>query len=102
VLLLAVKQIFPDFEFLWLVEEAKKNLPLELDFLNEGKNAEKVAQMLKSFDFLKVIVVCLCTHMHIIYLYTSVCASTKVHVAFSRPCALFICYMGRNTERICL
>ncbi|XP_015273844.1 PREDICTED: uncharacterized aarF domain-containing protein kinase 1 [Gekko japonicus] len=54
VLLLAVKQIFPDFEFLWLVEEAKKNLPLELDFLNEGKNAEKVAQMLKRFDFLKV------------------------------------------------
>uniref|UniRef100_A0A8C9FC42 AarF domain-containing protein kinase 1 n=1 Tax=Pavo cristatus TaxID=9049 RepID=A0A8C9FC42_PAVCR len=54
VLLLVVKQIFPDFEFMWLVEEAKKNLPLELDFLNEGRNAEKVAQMLKNFDFLKV------------------------------------------------
>lgn len=54
VLLLAVKQIFPDFEFMWLVEEAKKNLPLELDFLNEGRNAEKVAHMLKNFDFLKV------------------------------------------------
>ncbi|XP_009976286.1 PREDICTED: uncharacterized aarF domain-containing protein kinase 1 [Tauraco erythrolophus] len=54
VLLLVVKQIFPDFEFMWLVEEAKKNLPLELDFLNEGRNAEKVAHMLKSFDFLKV------------------------------------------------
>lgn len=39
---------------MWLVEEAKKNLPLELDFLNEGRNAERVAQMLKNFDFLKV------------------------------------------------
>lgn len=54
VLVLAVKQLFPEFEFMWLVDEAKKNLPLELDFLNEGRNAEKVAQMLKHFDFLKV------------------------------------------------
>lgn len=49
-----MKQLFPEFEFMWLVDEAKKNLPLELDFLNEGRNAEKVAQMLKHFDFLKV------------------------------------------------
>ncbi|XP_041514554.1 aarF domain-containing protein kinase 1 isoform X2 [Microtus oregoni] len=54
VLVLAVKQLFPDFEFMWLVDEAKKNLPLELDFLNEGRNAEKVAHMLKHFDFLKI------------------------------------------------
>lgn len=54
VLVLAVKQLFPEFEFMWLVDEAKKNLPLELDFLNEGRNSEKVAQMLKHFDFLKV------------------------------------------------
>ncbi|XP_070787543.1 aarF domain-containing protein kinase 1 isoform X3 [Pituophis catenifer annectens] len=54
ILILVVKQIFPDFEFMWLVDEAKKNLPLELDFLNEGKNAEKVAYMLRCFDFLKV------------------------------------------------
>ncbi|XP_062824435.1 aarF domain-containing protein kinase 1 isoform X2 [Anolis carolinensis] len=54
ILILAVKQIFPDFEFMWLVEEAKKNLPLELDFLNEGRNAEKVAHMLHRFSFLKV------------------------------------------------
>ncbi|KAL7992601.1 hypothetical protein Chor_016857, partial [Crotalus horridus] len=54
ILVLVVKQIFPDFEFMWLVDEAKKNLPLELDFLNEGKNAEKVAYMLRCFDFLKV------------------------------------------------
>ncbi|XP_029808689.1 uncharacterized aarF domain-containing protein kinase 1 isoform X3 [Suricata suricatta] len=54
VLVLAVKQLFPEFEFMWLVDEAKKNLPLELDFLNEGRNAERLAQMLKHFDFLKV------------------------------------------------
>ncbi|XP_062974991.1 aarF domain-containing protein kinase 1 isoform X1 [Elgaria multicarinata webbii] len=54
ILVLAVKQIFPDFEFMWLVDEAKKNLPLELDFLNEGRNAEKVAHMFRCFDFLKV------------------------------------------------
>ncbi|XP_074091727.1 aarF domain-containing protein kinase 1 isoform X4 [Macrotis lagotis] len=54
VLVGAVKQLFPEFEFMWLVDEAKKNLPLELDFLNEGKNAEKVAEMLKHFEFLKV------------------------------------------------
>lgn len=102
VLLLAVKQIFPDFEFMWLVEEAKKNLPLELDFLNEGKNAEKVAQMLKRFDFLKVIGVCLGTHTHVAYPCRSSCSSKRVHVAFSRAGVLFICYMERNTEGICL
>lgn len=34
--------IFPDFKFQWLVEESKKNLPIELDFLHEGKNTERV------------------------------------------------------------
>uniref|UniRef100_A0AAY4A2X9 AarF domain-containing protein kinase 1 n=1 Tax=Denticeps clupeoides TaxID=299321 RepID=A0AAY4A2X9_9TELE len=54
VLLRVVHWLFPDFAFMWLVEEAKKNMPLELDFLNEGRNAEKVTEMLKHFDFLKV------------------------------------------------
>ncbi|XP_015237329.1 PREDICTED: uncharacterized aarF domain-containing protein kinase 1 [Cyprinodon variegatus] len=54
VLLKAVHWLFPDFAFMWLVEEAKKNMPLELDFLNEGHNAEKVAKMLSHFPFLKV------------------------------------------------
>ncbi|XP_039597305.1 aarF domain-containing protein kinase 1 isoform X2 [Polypterus senegalus] len=53
-LLQAVKWLFPDFGFMWLVEEAKKNLPLELDFMNEGRNAEKMSEMLKDFKFLKV------------------------------------------------
>ncbi|KAI4875435.1 hypothetical protein NFI96_005875 [Prochilodus magdalenae] len=52
-LLQVVHWLFPDFAFMWLVEEAKRNMPLELDFLNEGRNAEKVAHMLKQFDFLK-------------------------------------------------
>ncbi|CAK6974343.1 aarF domain-containing protein kinase 1 [Scomber scombrus] len=54
VLLRAVHWLFPDFAFMWLVEEAKKNMPLELDFLNEGHNAEKVSSMLAHFPFLKV------------------------------------------------
>lgn len=54
VLLKAIHWLFPDFAFMWLVEEAKKNMPLELDFLNEGHNAEKVASMLAHFPFLKV------------------------------------------------
>ncbi|XP_071770439.2 aarF domain-containing protein kinase 1 [Centroberyx gerrardi] len=54
VLLRAVHWLFPDFGFMWLVEEAKKNMPLELDFLNEGRNAERVARMLAHYPFLKV------------------------------------------------
>lgn len=50
----AVHLLFPDFAFMWLVEEAKKNMPLELDFLNEGRNAEKVAKLLSYLTFLKV------------------------------------------------
>lgn len=34
--------VFPDFKMQWLVKESKKNLPMEMDFLNEGRNAEKV------------------------------------------------------------
>lgn len=52
----AVHWLFPDFALMWLVEEAKKNMPLELDFLNEGRNAEKVADMLAHFTFLKVLI----------------------------------------------
>ncbi|KAM3918753.1 aarF domain-containing protein kinase 1 [Leptodactylus fuscus] len=54
VLLHVVKKVFPQFEFMWLVEEAKKNLPRELDFLNEAQNAEKMADMVRKFPFLKI------------------------------------------------
>eukprot|EP00871_Galdieria_phlegrea_P005502 jgi/Galph1/5953/GphlegSOOS_G4609.1 len=33
--------LFPDFDYQWLVEEMKENLPKELDFLHEAKNAER-------------------------------------------------------------
>ncbi|XP_047102612.1 aarF domain-containing kinase 1 [Schistocerca piceifrons] len=45
---------FPDFKFEWLVSETKRNLPLELDFANEGKNAEKVASMFNKLTWLKI------------------------------------------------
>ncbi|XP_041810533.1 aarF domain-containing protein kinase 1 [Chelmon rostratus] len=61
VLMRVVHWLFPDFAFMWLVEEAKKNMPLELDFLNEGHNAERVAKMLAYFPFLKVPII----HWHL-------------------------------------
>ncbi len=36
-----VKRIFPKFEYTWLVDEIKHNLPRELDFRLEGQNCEK-------------------------------------------------------------
>ncbi|XP_001630201.2 aarF domain-containing protein kinase 1 [Nematostella vectensis] len=50
----AVAWAFPEFKFTWLVDETKRNLPLELDFTHEGKNAEKVAKIFNSCTFLKV------------------------------------------------
>jgi aarF domain-containing kinase len=47
-----VTYVFPDFEFLWLAEETKKNLPLELDFLHEGRNTDKLRNLL-DLHFLK-------------------------------------------------
>ncbi|KAL3873505.1 hypothetical protein ACJMK2_036614 [Sinanodonta woodiana] len=46
--------VFPDFQYVWLAEETKKNLPLELDFLSEGRHCERVARLFKKFTFLKV------------------------------------------------
>ncbi|XP_041354027.1 aarF domain-containing protein kinase 1-like isoform X1 [Gigantopelta aegis] len=45
---------FPDFQYIWLAEETKKNLPKELDFIQEGHNCERVSRMFKKFDFLKI------------------------------------------------
>lgn len=50
--------LFPDFHLLWLVDEMKKNLPLELDFTNEAANAERVRTMYAHLDYLKVFSVC--------------------------------------------
>uniref|UniRef100_A0A8C4QUM0 AarF domain-containing protein kinase 1 n=1 Tax=Eptatretus burgeri TaxID=7764 RepID=A0A8C4QUM0_EPTBU len=54
VLVHTVAWLFPEFHFLWLLNEARKNLPVELDFMNEGRNAEKISGMLQHFGFLKI------------------------------------------------
>lgn len=37
-----VKYFFPEFEFEWLADEMRTNLPRELDFLQEAHNSERV------------------------------------------------------------
>lgn len=46
--------VFPDFKFDWLVDETKKNIPQELDFSLEGRNAEKVQKLFSGYHWLKV------------------------------------------------
>jgi ABC1 atypical kinase-like domain len=48
ILLTAVQRMFPDFKYMWLVDEMKKNLPAELDFVSEGRNAERFASQFSS------------------------------------------------------
>ncbi|GIL43460.1 hypothetical protein Vafri_933 [Volvox africanus] len=40
-LVAAVRWVFPDFDYGWLVDEIKENLPRELDFRHEASNAER-------------------------------------------------------------
>lgn len=47
-------KIFPDFHLMWLVEETKKNLPKELDFLHEAENALRVKQLFQHLTFLHI------------------------------------------------
>ncbi|XP_055931345.1 aarF domain-containing protein kinase 1-like [Argiope bruennichi] len=49
-----VAWLFPEFSFMWLAEETKRNLPLELDFIHEGQNAERVHRMFSSLPWLKI------------------------------------------------
>ncbi|SPP75006.1 blast:Uncharacterized aarF domain-containing protein kinase 1, partial [Drosophila guanche] len=51
---IVMARIFPDFKIHWLVEESKRNLPDELDFINEGRNAEKVAKQFEKYSWLRV------------------------------------------------
>lgn len=46
--------VFPDFKLLWLVNEMKINIPQELDFLNEGENAEHLRRFMGDIPWLKV------------------------------------------------
>lgn len=36
-----IKHIFPTFEFTWLGEEMRENLPKEMDFVHEKRNAQR-------------------------------------------------------------
>nr|CAD7458716.1 unnamed protein product [Timema tahoe] len=54
VLVKLVAWAFPDFQFQWLAEETKRNVPIELDFSQEGHNAEKVGSMFRDYTWLKV------------------------------------------------
>lgn len=49
-----MSKVFPDFQMQWLVDETKKNIAKELDFLQEGQNAEKVAELFSNYKWLKV------------------------------------------------
>lgn len=46
--------VFPEFKFQWLVDESKKNIPQELNFAQEGHNAEKAARMFADVEWLKI------------------------------------------------
>ncbi|KAK0410669.1 hypothetical protein QR680_005264 [Steinernema hermaphroditum] len=49
-----VDRLFPDFRLMWLVDEVKRNLPKELDFLNEADNADRVRRMFAHLPYLKI------------------------------------------------
>ncbi|KAG0421252.1 hypothetical protein HPB47_002862 [Ixodes persulcatus] len=49
-----VAKLFPEFSLMWLAEETKRNLPLELNFVNEAHNQERVRRMFSHFDWLVV------------------------------------------------
>lgn len=54
VLVKIMSWVFPEFKFQWLVDETKKNIPQELNFEQEGHNAEKVAKMFENYEWLQV------------------------------------------------
>lgn len=47
----AIKFFFPQFNFDWLADELKLSLPREMDFVNEGKNAERAAKHFRSIGW---------------------------------------------------
>jgi len=42
-----IKHWFPDFEFTWLGEEMRENLPKEMDFVHEANNARRASEDFK-------------------------------------------------------
>ncbi|XP_055920396.1 uncharacterized aarF domain-containing protein kinase 5 [Eupeodes corollae] len=49
-----VELFFKDYNFGWIVRDAKKNLIQELNFIEEGKNSEKCAKDLQKFNFVHI------------------------------------------------
>lgn len=43
-----VERLFDDFTWGWIADEIAPHLPIELDFLNEGRNAERAAKFIES------------------------------------------------------
>jgi aarF domain-containing kinase len=41
------EKVFPEFKYKWLGNEFQTNLPKELDFHNEGRNAEKIKSLIQ-------------------------------------------------------
>lgn len=54
VLVNVIAKLFPNFSLLWLAETTKKNIPLELDFRHEGRNADKTRHLLEYFEWLRI------------------------------------------------
>ncbi|XP_004638930.1 uncharacterized aarF domain-containing protein kinase 5 isoform X1 [Octodon degus] len=54
VLLRLVELMHPSFGFSWVLQDLKGTLAQELDFENEGRNAERCAQELKHFRYVVV------------------------------------------------
>jgi len=53
----ALKQVlifFPEFELMWLSEETRENLPIELNFKNEVNNCLKATENLKDIPWVKL------------------------------------------------
>lgn len=46
--------IHPDFNFGWILADLSSNLREELDFLNEGANAERCAEDLKKHKYVHI------------------------------------------------
>jgi aarF domain-containing kinase len=45
---------FPEFRYKWLSEETSDNLPQELDFMREGRNADRCRQLLADLKHIKI------------------------------------------------
>ncbi|KAL2622699.1 hypothetical protein R1flu_002904 [Riccia fluitans] len=50
----AIALLFPDYQFEWIVPEFEKGLSRELDFEQEGKNAEQTAKNFAKKDHVKI------------------------------------------------